>query len=126
MNFIVNGKWQQQDFYVVKSPKIEFLIDIRALIMQRIMEPICCVIKEESCHDTMPDCKAPLGSPLYSDDFIVFKDTILGRNLYTVWSNEGNITKVLADRSVIPCLMPHIVLREVVDPQEMPKITWGI
>jgi hypothetical protein len=121
-----NGVWLAEDFYVYASEQIEFTIDIRPIIAQRVLEPVSCMIKSSCLHSRYPNSNAPLGTPLFYDDFVVFRNTILGREIYEQWKDGKNISLIIGERGIIPSLLhPDLVIRHV-DPLEKPVIVWGV
>jgi hypothetical protein len=121
----VNGDREDHNLYVYQGPLVEVTVDIRLALNQKKEEDIMCIMKHESAHEEYSDCPAPLGYPLFCDDFIVFKNSLLGDEVYNEWLRDGHITMVLAKRKIMPCLLPYYFIKRHVDSEEQPKIKWG-
>jgi hypothetical protein len=120
-------EWKDEDFYVYISDTCELILNHEHLIQYRGMEDIGCVLAGDA-HNLYPELTnddVPFGYPAFSNSFIVFKNSETGKRIYDAFCSEGDITKVLIKRKIMPCLYPANFIKIHPDPNEKPPIIWG-
>jgi hypothetical protein len=110
------GDWNDEDFYIFLGPNAELTNNPQYLIDFHQLETIGCIHTGYKSH---------LGEPIFSNDFIVFKNNYVGKHMYKRFMVEKDITEVLKQEQIRPigyanCIRMHC------DPNEQPTIrgTW--
>ncbi len=106
-------EWGDAEYYFHLGDNMEISVNPFHILEFRLLETVGCVLVGFSDH---------LGTPIYSNDFISFKNNDVGKYIYNRFKSEGNITNILKEMNTMPFIYNHYFLVQHSDPSEKPTI----
>ena len=113
------------DYYVYVGPNTEMIMHPEMLVNYGEHDILGCLVEGISVHDIHPDCKAPLGFPLYSEDCFVLKNCDKAQEFLSMWNSLESVSLAVHALHIKPVEYQGSIIIKHCDPTYLPKVIYA-